>query len=73
MPLPIASGDPSVFLLIGGTIFLAGVVLALGVTGTVLRLGKSPEKKVLGKLLLWAMAAALVAVGLLWIAVVGLD
>jgi NADH:ubiquinone oxidoreductase subunit 6 (subunit J) len=71
--LPIASGDSVLFLMIAGVLVLAGAAIGVGITGVVMLLGKSDERKKLGRRLL-AFAAIPVALAAgWWIAVVGLD
>jgi hypothetical protein len=71
--LPIASGDPVLFLLIAGVLVLAGAAIGLGVAGVVMLFGKSDEKKKLGgRFLAFAAIPVALAAGW-WIAVVGFD
>ena len=71
--LPLASGDPVIFLLLAGALLLVGVTIGLGLGGIVLLCGKSEEKKQSGKrLLAWAAVPVAMAV-VSWVIVVGLD
>jgi len=72
-PVLLASGDPVVFLLIGGTLLLAIAVLTLGITGIVFLFGKSAERRKRGKRLLLAMLGVTVLGAIMWVSVVGLD
>jgi hypothetical protein len=71
--LPIASGDPVLFLMIAGVLLLVGTAIGLGVAGMVKLFGKSDEKRKLGRRFL-AFAAIPIALAIgWWIAVVGFD
>ena len=71
--LPIASGDPVLFLMLAGVLVLAGAAIGVGVAGVVMLFGKSDERKKLGRRML-AFAAIPVALAAgWWIAVVGFD
>ena len=71
--LPIASGDPVLFLMLAGALLLAGAAIGLGVAGVMMLFGKSDEQKKLGRRFL-ALAAIPVALAAgWWIAVVGFD
>lgn len=73
IPLLVASGDPAMFLFLGGALLLAGAAIAFGVTGMVLLLKKTDEKKQIGKRLLVAMVVALASAAILWVLFTGWD
>ena len=71
--LPIASGDPVLFLMIAGVLVLAGAAIGVGVAGVVMLFGKSDEKRKLGRRFLAFAAIPVVLAAGWWIAVVGFD
>ncbi|AOS45964.1 hypothetical protein Verru16b_03055 [Lacunisphaera limnophila] len=71
--LPIASGDPVLYLLIAGVLVLAGAAIGLGIAGTVMLFGKSEEKKKLGRRFVLTAAIPVVLAAGWWITVVGFD
>jgi len=72
-PILIASGDPTLFMVLAGMLIAVGAVLALGITGAILLLGKDAAKRQLGKRMLLAMVVLLAAAAGVWIAFAGLD
>lgn len=73
LSLPIASGDPVLFLMLAGVLLLAGSAIGLGVAGMVMVFGKSEEKKKLGRRFLAFAAIPIALAAGWWIAVVGFD
>ena len=71
--LPIASGDPVLFMMLAGVLLLAGTTIGLGIAGAVMFFGKSDEKKKLGRRFLALAAIPLALAAGWWLAVVGLD
>ena len=68
-----ASGDPVLFLMLGGVLLLAGITIGLGVAGVVMLFGKSNEKKKTGKRLIASASIPVVVAIVWWIIVVGFD
>ena len=71
--LPIASGDPVLFLMLAGVLVLAGAAIGVGVAGVVMLFGKEDEKKKLGRRMLACAAIPVALAAAWWIAVVGFD
>jgi hypothetical protein len=71
--LPIASGDPVLFLMLAGVLLLVGAAIGLGIAGVVMLFGKSDEKKKLARRFLAFAAIPVVLAAGWWIAVVGFD
>ena len=69
----LASGDPVLFLLLGGILLLAGAAIGLGIAGIVLLRSKSEESKKKGKRFLISAAIPVIVAVVWWISVVGFD
>jgi hypothetical protein len=69
----LASGDPVLFLMLGGILVLAGATIGVGSAGAILLFGKTAEKKRTGRRLLAGAAIPLLAAAIWWLAVVGFD
>jgi hypothetical protein len=68
-----ASGDPVLFLMLGGVLLLAGATIGLGVAGVIMLFGKSDEKKKTGKRLIVSASIPVIVATVWWIIVVGFD
>jgi len=69
----LASGDPVLFLLLGGVLLLAGTAVGLGIAGIVLLRSKSEENKKKGKRFVISAAIPVIIAAVWWISVVGFD
>ena len=75
-PIPplLASGDPVLFLLLGGVLLLATIAIGLGIAGGVILFrSKSDEQKKTGRRFIAAAAIPVLIATVWWIAVVGFD
>jgi hypothetical protein len=71
--LPLASGDGALFGLLAGLLLLVGASLGLMTAGAFLALGKSEDRKKLGRRLLLFGLIPIIIGAIWWVAFVGLD